>query len=793
MSVSAAPPQRSLTPPPTAPPPAPAAGPPRDPPSRRSAWRLLLGCLIVLLCAMGAGAAFVLGEVHTLRDALNLNSALRLPSDSLAPVGWGDPETLLLVGDDQRALTQYYHVAVPPHANEMLLVRIDPSKPYISMMSIPRELQVRIDTPKQGPITTRMNYAYTAGGIPLLVSTVKRVLGVSVNHVIVITFARFKRAVDEMGCVYTTVDRRYFHVNVPGDAQYQEINLQPGYQNLCGAPALQFVSYRHGDTSLVRDARDQSFLLDVKKQYGPTLAGKIHQFEQIFGRAVQTDRGLHSSTGILNLAGTMISSAGRAVRQVQFKVTLAPAGTTTCECVTATPGQIAASVHSFLYGASLPAKQRTAAVAHAVHNSKVTAHLPLVQTNAVELSQAITDARGMPFAYEYPRVQDRGGSGIPVFSRNYLIHAAGGRAYPIYVDVFSAGQLGQYYDVQGTTWTGAPLFKSPQQSVTVGGRTYYLFYESEHLNAVTWAEHGAVYWVRNSLGNSIPNGELLAIAEETRPVGIVGRSAAVPRVSLTAAASPAFTAPPAKTDLRQMLGSLGGLLGLLVVPLLAVPLIKRRGQLRTLRAQLRATRQLEAELATSFARNPVVVPPLPVARPASAGPPVPTPRPAHPAPPPRPRRRDGASGSRRADPAARILSARRRRRRRASVLVAVTVLAAAGAVGLIVVVTRGQTPTGHGGPVGIPSSPVAVLNASTTQGAAGQLAQQLRGRRVKVGTVGNLAGWTRPGLWILFAPGQRDQAARLVGLVHGRTTVAPIDSVAQAAAGTAARVVVVIG
>jgi polyisoprenyl-teichoic acid--peptidoglycan teichoic acid transferase len=736
---------------------------------------------------MGVGATFVLEEVHTLRDALNLSSALSLPSNSLAPTAWGDPQTLLLVGDDQRALTQYYHVAVPPHANEMILVRIDPSKPYISMMSIPRELQVTIDTPRQGPVTTRFNFAYTAGGIPLLVSTIKRTLGVSVSHVMVITFGRFKRAVDQMGCVYTTVDRRYFHVNVPGTEQYQEINLQPGYQDLCGTGALEFVSYRHGDTSLVRDARDQRFLLDVKRQYGPTLAGNIHDFERIFGRAVQTDRGLHSSSGLLNLAGTMISSAGRTVRQVQFQVNLVPAGSTPCACVTATQSQIAASVHSFLYGVSPSSKQRTADVARAVHDRKVAARLPLLPTGSSELSQARTAASGMPFPYEYPRVQDRGGSLVPVFTRNYLIHARGGLAYPIYVDVFSAGKLGQYYDVQGTTWTGAPLFQNPQQTVSVAGRTYYLFYESQHLNLVGWAEHGAVYWVRNSLSNSVPNDELLAISEETRRVtGTGGVRALRPRVALNAANAPAFTTPAPKTDLRQLLGSLGGLLGLLVVPLLSIPLIKRRSDLRALRAQLHSTSVREAELAASFARNPGRVaaalaasaPAVLAARGSVSPRAAPTPLP--------------VAGSPRVDNPRRVYSARRRRR--VPVLVAIVALLAAG---VIFVVERGQSPsasrTRAAAAGGVPSAAVAVLNATTTPGAAGRLAQQLRSHRVKIALIGDLAGWQHPGLWILFAPGQRDQATRLMRLVPQRATIGPMDSASQAAAGPLARVVVVIG
>jgi hypothetical protein len=48
-----------------------------------------------------------------------------------------------MVGDDTRTgKFKYYNAFVPNLANEMLLVRIDPSKPWISMMSLPRELWV---------------------------------------------------------------------------------------------------------------------------------------------------------------------------------------------------------------------------------------------------------------------------------------------------------------------------------------------------------------------------------------------------------------------------------------------------------------------------------------------------------------------------------------------------------------------------------------------------------------------------------------------------------------------------
>jgi hypothetical protein len=189
-----------------------------------------------------------------------------------------------------------------------------------------------------------------------------------------------------------------------------------------------------------------------------------------------------------------------------------------------------------------------------------------------------------------------------VFLRNYVIHASHGSAYLAYVAVFSAGVLGQYYDVQGMTWTTAAQFNSPDQIIHVGGRTYSLYYEGENLKMVAWHEHGAVYWIRNSLNNSVQNGEVLAIAEQTSPLtSVLTGSSAGGRRKLHAAAIPNQTAAPATTDLKQLIGSLASLLTLLVVPLLAMPLLKRRRELADLRAQLHTNLQLQARLNATVA------------------------------------------------------------------------------------------------------------------------------------------------------------------------------------------------
>jgi hypothetical protein len=516
------------------------------------------------------------------------------------------------------------------------------------------------------------------------------------------------------------------------------------------------VSYRHGDTSLVRDARDQSFLLDVKREYGPTLVDNADKFEQIFGRSVETDPGLHTTSGILDLLGTLINSSSLRVRQVQFQANLQPTGANPCSCDTATQQQISASVNAFLYGGSgTPPKKKIAAVAGAVHGRGAQAQLPLVAVSSAELSKAAAAAPSIPFALEIPRVKDRNGSATPVSIRTYPIQAPDGSEYASYVAVFQTAGFGQYYDVQGTTWTTAPLLDNPDQTINVGSRTYYLDYEGQHLVTVAWYEHNAAYWVRNSLTDALGNGELLAIAEQTAattaPVGN--------RLGLRAATVPQRIVSQPENNLKNTLGSVGGLLALAALPLLTIPFFRRRRELGKLRAQLAATLHFEARLRAATPGG---------ASPAAQGTWT---QPQFVAP--------------RVSLRARLLAA-----------AGALVLAGIGAAGIVVNLsgggTAGQVVNKNAAP-STPSVAVSVLNASRTPGAAGKLSRQLRGHGVKIGVVGNVNESRPPGLLILYAPGYRSQADILARVMAAqRPAVQPIDPAVQAAAGSKARLAVVI-
>jgi LCP family protein required for cell wall assembly len=559
-----------------------------------------------VLVSGGATAVLALNEVSKIVEALRQSKPVKLKPNTLAPTSQGAPETLLLVGNDERPPPKNNPAgAVEPHSNEMLLVRIDPSQPTISMLSIPRELQVTFTTPNGQVITNRINSAYTYGyeeghgttaGVQLMLETIKRLLGLTVNHVFVTSFPKFKRAVTEMGCVYMTVDHRYYHVNEPGGEQYFEINLQPGYQQLCGRQALEFVANRHEDTSLTRDARDQRFLLSVKGQYGPGALENRDKLERIFGRAVETDSALHSTDQVLQLIELLAESAGKPVRQVPFHVNLLPTYDTASE------QQIQEAVSSFLRGTGAIPK-------HALDRSVPTTHLgrpaqaaSLGMTPAPEamLAEARSLARRLPFALQAPRYQLTSAMTGGDLLRRYDISGPGNRLYPAFVIAVDRGGLGEYYDVQGTTWTEPPLLGGPTAKMRVGSRTYGLYYDGEHIRTIAWHEGGAVYWIENTLTNGLSPRDMVALARETVPVS--GQTAPAVRPPQRPAAG--VVLPGRSTATPSAIEKIGAGIGFLLVSALAILstfVVRRQRVLKLLRMQVAHALALEESKRSALA------------------------------------------------------------------------------------------------------------------------------------------------------------------------------------------------
>ena len=159
-----------------------------------------------------------------------------------------------------------------------MLIRADPVTNTISMLSFPRDLQVPIYCPAQGRRadvahgTGRINSAYAYCGIGGALETVRHLTNLPINYLIPINFLGFIGVVNKLGGVWIDVDRRYYNKNVgTSGTDYANIDLQPGYQQLTGKQALDFVRFRHTDSDLYRLARQQLFVGAARQQVAKSL------------------------------------------------------------------------------------------------------------------------------------------------------------------------------------------------------------------------------------------------------------------------------------------------------------------------------------------------------------------------------------------------------------------------------------------------------------------------------------------------------------------------------------------
>ena len=176
----------------------------------------------------------------------------------------GQPATALVIGYDRRADEAK---GTPSRSDTLMLVRADPGEKTISMLSFPRDLRVEIMCPGEGSYVDKINAAYANCGPQGTLQTVRKLTGVPVNYLITVNFRGFRQLVDKLDGVWMDVDRRYFNDH-GGPTGYAKINLQPGYQRMNGTKALDFVRFRHTDSDIYRNARQQLFVRAFKDQIG---------------------------------------------------------------------------------------------------------------------------------------------------------------------------------------------------------------------------------------------------------------------------------------------------------------------------------------------------------------------------------------------------------------------------------------------------------------------------------------------------------------------------------------------
>jgi polyisoprenyl-teichoic acid--peptidoglycan teichoic acid transferase len=510
-------------------------------------WRFVLAAVVIIAATAATTAVAGLLQFKQLAVDLSVQPALKNAKVTLpAP---GSPQTLLIVGSDHRAGEPYSAA----NTDTMMLVRLNPASSTVNVLSIPRDLEVEI--PGYG--TAKINAAYSDGGPNLMIQTIQQNVfpKLKVNHILDVNFAGFSDLVDAIGCVYSAVDERYYNNTALTD--YSSIDIQPGYQKLCGDDqsihgALAFVRFRHTDTDIVRNARQQDFIRWAKDQYSTTqLLNNRDKLLSIFGAHVQTDHDLHTVDGLINLFNLVLNMAGHTVKSIPFPAILnncpvAVLGQQQAPCYVNANSSAEAQVYSAFMKPTPPAvaKAETSGAAKKTHVRRRKAKggppgIPagLTLDPADGQSQA-AQLKRVPFPIYYPKLLEAGSAYcssltgncddgaepsseyLHSYPRGYSIHDRQGAAHAAYYMTIEINPvLGEYYGVQGTTWQDPPLLARPSATKFVDGKKLLLYAAGGNVMTVAWKTPSGVYWISNDLTGSIPNSQMVEIAASLTRAG----------------------------------------------------------------------------------------------------------------------------------------------------------------------------------------------------------------------------------------------------------------------------------
>ena len=302
------------------------------------------------------------------------------------------PMNILLIGSDKSTIP-----GDPGRSDTQMLVRLDPQTKSISMLSLPRDLQV--DIPGVG--LAKMNEAYSYGGPALVIETFKQLTGLPVNGWIEVNFSGFWHVVNILGGVYLPIDHKYF---VPASADYKSINLEPGYQLVRGKQALNFVRFRHDQKGdFTRMQRQQLFLKEVQRQSGRWSSDWTKVLRLIKAITGETRSNLSSLKKIQPLVELAFQVDTSKVYQAHLE------GATPMidgiSYVTATEGEIADVVHQFTNPTQAPVAVKGAKIGKKMFPVRVyngSGIAGLATSAASQLSAQGYDAEAVADAFEYP-------------------------------------------------------------------------------------------------------------------------------------------------------------------------------------------------------------------------------------------------------------------------------------------------------------------------------------------------------------------------------------------------------
>jgi len=183
-----------------------------------------------------------------------------MPTVPVRPVS-GEPLNVLLLGSDRRPGEGWQ-----TRSDAIVVVRLDPARQRIALLSLPRDLVVNIPGYGYARINAATVYGesdpYAGGGMELARATVSALLGLPIHHVVRADFNAFITAIDAIGGVDVVVEQELYDPAYPTmDYGYMVAHFLPGPYHMDGETALIYSRMRHMDSNYARNRRQQQVLV----------------------------------------------------------------------------------------------------------------------------------------------------------------------------------------------------------------------------------------------------------------------------------------------------------------------------------------------------------------------------------------------------------------------------------------------------------------------------------------------------------------------------------------------------
>ena len=212
-----------------------------------------------------------------------------------------DKTTVMIMGVDERD-------GDVGRSDTLMIAAVDPKQKQASLLSVPRDTRVKI----KGHGFDKVNAAYAYGHEKLTQDTIENLLGVSIDHYVIINTKSFAKIIDALGGIDIDVPKRMHYEDPYDDDGGLLIDFHPGMQHMDGAKAITYVRYRDEEGDLGRIRRQQDFIKAcIDKMVSPAIIPKLPGIIREVMGSIKTDLSFRQ---LLELAGTLKESKSNGLK-----------------------------------------------------------------------------------------------------------------------------------------------------------------------------------------------------------------------------------------------------------------------------------------------------------------------------------------------------------------------------------------------------------------------------------------------------------------------------------------------